>query len=333
LLRDDLGTSAIQESEKTLIMLEWISNQFAVLHQWIFESAVLPAVYAVGLGGWAELAFGATEVFLVGLIEIALLALVIGTWEKLKPVEAQPDRHSRRIDMLYTALNRLGFIPLALFFLLVPIIDEINGALRMHDIVPPTLESFMPWLNTEPLWSFIFYLVLLDFVAYWLHRWQHRFNWWWALHALHHSQRQMNFWSDNRNHLLDVFIVDAIFALIAVIIGVPPAQFVALVVASRVIESLSHANIRMSFGRIGEYLIVSPRFHRVHHAIGLGHEGKTQGCNFAVLFPIWDVIFGTANFERVFPDTGIRDQLDGRDYGATFWRQQWLGLKRMVGGR
>ena len=27
--------------------------------------------------------------------------------------------------------------------------------------------------------------------------------------------------------------------------------------------------------------------------------------------------------------TGIRDQLDGRDYGLGFWRQQWLGLLRM----
>jgi sterol desaturase/sphingolipid hydroxylase (fatty acid hydroxylase superfamily) len=310
-------------------MLEWIANQFAALHQFVFESVVLPVAYAVGLGGWAEQAFDATEVFLIGAIEIALLALILGSLEKWKPVEAQLDVRSRRVDMIYTMLNRLGFIPLAMFFLLLPIEDGLNSWLRMNDIIPPKLEDALPWLNTQPLWSFLFYLVLLDFVAYWLHRWQHRFEWWWALHALHHSQRQMNFWSDNRNHLLDVFIVDLIFALIAVAIGVPPAQFVALVVASRVIESLSHANIRMSFGRIGEYLLVSPRFHRVHHAIGLGHEGRTQGCNFAVLFPIWDVIFGTANFERVYPDTGIRDQLDGREYGQGFWQQQWLGIKRI----
>lgn len=312
-------------------MLEWISNQFAMLHQFVFESMVLPVAYAVGLGGWAELAFDATEVFLIGAIEILLLVLILGALERWKPVEAQLDKCSRRVDMIYTLLNRLGFIPLAMFFLLLPIEDGINAWLRMNDIIPPKLEDALPWLNTQPLWSFLFYLVLLDFVAYWLHRWQHRFEWWWALHALHHSQRQMNFWSDNRNHLLDVFIVDLIFALIAVAIGVPPGQFVALVVASRVIESLSHANLRMSFGRVGEYLLVSPRFHRVHHAIGLGHEGRTQGCNFAVLFPVWDVLFGTANFERVYPDTGIRDQLEGREYGQGFWQQQWLGLRRMIG--
>jgi sterol desaturase/sphingolipid hydroxylase (fatty acid hydroxylase superfamily) len=226
-------------------------------------------------------------------------------------------------------LHRLGFVPLLLFFLLMPAIDWIDGSLRMHDIIPPSLQDWLPWLSTEPLWSFVFYLVILDFAAYWLHRWQHRLNWWWALHALHHSQREMSFWTDDRNHLLDNVLMDSAHAILALLIGVAPAQFIALVVASRVVESLSHANVRIHFGRIGEYLLVSPRFHRVHHAIGTGHEGAVRGCNFAVLLPIWDVLFGTANFEKTFPPTGIRDQEEGRQYGDTFWQQQWLGVKRL----
>jgi sterol desaturase/sphingolipid hydroxylase (fatty acid hydroxylase superfamily) len=50
-----------------------------------------------------------------------------------------------------------------------------------------------------------------------------------------------------------------------------------------------------------------------------------------VLFPVWDHLFGTASPVREFPATGIRDQLHGRDYGEGFWRQQWLGLKRLAG--
>jgi sterol desaturase/sphingolipid hydroxylase (fatty acid hydroxylase superfamily) len=78
---------------------------------------------------------------------------------------------------------------------------------------------------------------------------------------------------------------------------------------------------------------VSPRFHRLHHSIGWGHEshgpGSLGGHNFAVLFPVWDVLFGTARFDDRFDATGIRDQLQGRDYGGGFWAQQWLGLTRM----
>lgn len=311
-------------------MINWIQELFAELHQHVFESGVLPVLYALELGGEAERAFNATQFFLIGAIEITLLAIVLGALEKWRPVEEQPHTEWKKTDALYTMLHRLGFVPLLLFFLLMPLVDALDGALRMHNIIPPNLEDLVPWLAGAPLVSFLVYLVVLDFVAYWLHRWQHRFNWWWSLHALHHSQREMSFWSDDRNHLLDDLLIDSAHVMVALLIGVPPGQFIALVVVSRMIESLSHANLRLHFGRVGERLLVSPRFHRVHHGVGVGHEGRTQGCNFAVLFPIWDVMFGTANFECTFPATGIRDQADGREYGDTFWRQQWLGLQRML---
>jgi sterol desaturase/sphingolipid hydroxylase (fatty acid hydroxylase superfamily) len=76
----------------------------------------------------------------------------------------------------------------------------------------------------------------------------------------------------------------------------------------------------------------------MHHSIGRGHESNGPaslgGHNFAVLFPIWDIVFRTADFRHGIGPTGVRDQLPdsgGRDYGRGFWRQQWLGLKRMVG--
>ena len=310
-------------------MIEWITNLFAALQDRVFETAVLPVMYMAGLGGYAEQAFDWTEFFLIGAIEIVLLAIFLGALEKWRPLETHTNTGEKKIDVIYTVINRLGFVPLAIFLLLLPLVDGLDSWLRMQNIIPPKLEDALPFLHDSPFLSFIFYLVILDFVAYWLHRGQHQINLWWALHSLHHSQRQMTFWSDNRNHLIDVVMIDVAFALVALLIGVAPAQFVTLVVAGRVVESLSHANLRVSFGRIGEYLLVSPRFHRVHHAIGLGHEGRARGCNFAVLFPIWDVLFHTANFENVYPATGVRDQLDGREYGRGFWAQQVLGVKRM----
>ena len=69
---------------------------------------------------------------------------------------------------------------------------------------------------------------------------------------------------------------------------------------------------------------------RVHHAIGFGHEGPARGCNFASLLPIWDILFGTADFSPIYPATGIRDQLAGARYGDGFFGQQWLGLRRLA---
>lgn len=308
-----------------------LASAWTDLHATLFESVVQPLVFRLGMVSWLESAFDATEVFLIGAAEIVVLAVVLGVMEKWRPVEVWSDRRAVRVDVVYTLLVRLGFLPLAIFFLLLPVMDGLDGWLRMHDIIPPNLEDAFPSLLAHPFASFLAYLVVLDFALYWLHRAQHAFGFWWALHALHHSQREMTFWTDDRNHLLDMVLTDAVLALVALLVGVAPGQFVAIVAVTRAVESLSHANLRLSFGRVGEWLLVSPRFHRIHHAIGLGHEGRRQGCNFAVLFPAWDHLFGTASTLADFPATGIRDQLDGRDYGEGFWRQQWLGIKRLAG--
>jgi peptidoglycan biosynthesis protein MviN/MurJ (putative lipid II flippase) len=98
-------------------VINWIQELFAELHQHVFESGVLPVLYALELGGEAERAFNATQFFLIGAIEITFLAIVLGALEKWRPVEEQPHTDWKKTDALYTMLHRLGFVPLLLFFL------------------------------------------------------------------------------------------------------------------------------------------------------------------------------------------------------------------------
>jgi sterol desaturase/sphingolipid hydroxylase (fatty acid hydroxylase superfamily) len=310
--------------------MSWIGDGVGRAQTWLFEAVVQPALYRLDLAGLSEPAYESLEWLIWGALEIALLYAILRPLEARFPAERWGDREQVGIDVLYTLLHRLGVVPLAFFFLLTPVIDSAQEALRMAGFRTYNLEDVLPWLAASPLAAFCLYLVVLDLANYWRHRLQHWFEWWWSLHALHHSQRQMSFWTDNRNHLLDDLIGSLWFAGIALAIGVPPGQFLLLVIATRMIESFSHANVRVRFGALGERLLVSPRYHRRHHAIGFGHEGPTRGCNFAVLFPVWDVIFGTADFTRSFDPTGIRDQLAGARYGDRFWEQQWLGLARLA---
>ncbi len=311
--------------------MQTLIHLFAQAQAWVFETIVSPALYFLDLASLQERAFEATEFFLLGVLEILFIALVLQTLERVNPVELSASKPRRlNVDLIYTALNRLGAAPLLIFAILAIPFDVLDGWLRIQGFIPPKLEDFIPAMQQNPIMSFIIYLLVIDFCAYWLHRAQHQFEIWWALHSLHHSQERMTVWTDDRNHLLDDLLVDGAFAIISLIIGIPPAQFVVLVMVSRLVESFSHANLRISFGAVGERLVVSPRFHRVHHAIGLGHEGKTHGVNFAVLFPIWDVIFKTANFANHYPATGVRDQQQGVNYGVGFWQQQWYGVKRLV---
>jgi sterol desaturase/sphingolipid hydroxylase (fatty acid hydroxylase superfamily) len=311
-------------------VVQLITDGFTALQAWLFEAAVAPLMHALSLAEFIEDGFDATEWFLLGVVEVTLLYLILRPLEKLRPAEADGPASAKRSDVFYTLLHRLGGFSLLLFFLLTPLADAIESQLRMAGIPRFSLDAVVPWLGQHAVIQFFVYLVILDFADYWMHRGQHQINRWWALHALHHSQRHMTLWSDNRNHLLDDLIRDSLLVLLSLAIGVEPGQFLLLVMASRIMQSLSHANVRMSFGP-AKYLLVSPQFHRRHHAIGFGHEGSKSGCNFAVLFPVWDMLFGTADFADTYPATGIRDQLAGRDYGQGVLAQQWLGVKRLFG--
>jgi sterol desaturase/sphingolipid hydroxylase (fatty acid hydroxylase superfamily) len=299
------------------------------VQSWLFEALVLPALFHAGFVDYADEAYHATGEFVLAFLEIAFIYAMLRPLEALRPAERWSDRRAVRVDVLYTFLYRTGLLPLLFFVVLQPLLYPLETGLRAAGYLPPNLEELIPWLQQQPLAAFLAYALVIDFSLYWLHRWQHRFDWWWALHAVHHSQRQLSLWADDRNHVLDGLIESLWLALVALAVGLPGNQFVLVVMLMRFVESLSHANVRLGFGWLGERLLVSPRYHRIHHGIGVGHDGAARGCNFATLFPVWDILFGTANFGRDYPATGIRDQLEGADYGRSFLRQQWLALARM----
>ena len=316
--------------------MDWIEEAFAWAQQGLYEAVVQPIMFSFGMGHLLEDGFIATGWLIVGFIQIAVLLAAIGPLQRWRPVEPMVDAGTVRTDVLYTLIHRLGVFRVALFLSVEPLFDEIFGALRVAGFGTFHLDQMWPGTSDKPWLSFILYFVVFDFVDYWMHRGQHHFNWWWKLHSLHHAQRQMTMWSDNRNHLLDDLLRDCVLVVVGQLIGVGPGQFIAIVAITQLSESLQHANVKLHFGRIGERLWISPRFHRLHHSIGLGHESKGQGTlgghNFGVLLPWWDVLFGTANFELRYDPTGVRDQVEsGRDYGSGFWQQQWLGLKRLAG--
>ncbi len=310
-------------------LVDSLVRLFAMVQDHVFERIVEPLLPLLGLMEYQEQAFDATEYVLIGIVEIVLMLLLFRPLEALFPAEHWSNRQPTHIDILYTLLHRLGFIPLVMFALMWPVSISLDGWLRLHGFMPFTLDNDFPYLLEHPLTTFVVYLVVLDFAGYWLHRFLHRLEWGWALHGVHHCQRVMSFWTDDRTHFLEDFLAAFWFSMLGLFIGLPPSQFVVLMMVTRILQSFAHANVAISFGRIGERLLVSPHYHRVHHGIGMGSESGPLSCNFAILFPIWDILFHTANFATETPPTGIADQLAGRNYGNGLLLQQWLGLERL----
>jgi sterol desaturase/sphingolipid hydroxylase (fatty acid hydroxylase superfamily) len=289
----------------------------------IDQYLVLPVLYHFGWMEWEELSFDWALVCVYGMFAVILTYAVCWPLEALAPVERWPDKKAVAVDMLYTIVSRVGILPIVSFLLFYQLQVWFTGVLVDNGFIPLTLETLIPPLFGHPLATFVIYALILDFADYWRHRLSHSCRAWYALHAVHHAQRQMSFWSDDRNHLLDDVISFLWFALVGLAIGIPPLQFPLLILLLRFMESLSHANVRLSFGPVGERLLVSPRFHRLHHAL---KAAGRRSCNYGAVFPYWDMIFGTADFSPLYLPTGDARAPEAMATGG-YLAQQWSGLK------
>ena len=301
-------------------------DPFDLAAGWVQGHVLIPFLYQIGWMRWEEVSYGWALAAVYGLVQVAATLALCAPLERWRPVERWADRRGVGVDVIYTLISRVGVLPLVTFVLFYQVQVDVTGWLVDRGWTPPMLEVLIPWLLGKPVLTFFVYAAILDAADYWRHRLSHRLRWWWALHALHHAQARMTFWSDDRNHVLDDLIGFVWFAVIALAIGVPPLQFPLLVLVLRFVESLSHANARIAFGRVGERLLVSPRFHRTHHAV---LAAGARSCNYGAVLPWWDMIFGTADFGRDFPATGD-PEADPALAGGGYLAQQWSGLRRFA---
>ena len=77
----------------------WIDVQ-----AWLFDMIVGPGLYRLGLMEWYEPAFNAVEFVMLGVVQIAVIGLVLRLIERRWPLEAGDDR-LMGVDRIYTALK------------------------------------------------------------------------------------------------------------------------------------------------------------------------------------------------------------------------------------
>jgi sterol desaturase/sphingolipid hydroxylase (fatty acid hydroxylase superfamily) len=157
--------------------MDTLSNAFASLQQWLFESVVQPLLFELGLGNLLEDAFDATGWLLVGLLQLLVLLVVIAPLQRWRPVEPVTDARTVRTDMLYTVIHRLGLFRLVLFFTLTPVLDDLLGQLRAMGLPTFHLDDLWPGVTDLAWVSLLMYLVFFDFLDYWIHRAQHQWSW------------------------------------------------------------------------------------------------------------------------------------------------------------
>ena len=186
------------------------------------------------------------------------------------------------IDLLYYVFYSGGIFTLLVYnpltAVLAPSLSVLQGGL---------LAPF------PPLLAYVIYLIYLDFVSYWWHRFQHANRFLWAFHSTHHSQTQLTSPTGARLHVMEMAI-SAVFTYVVITLPLGEAArsgwaVVALVWVVKLLESLYHAELPWRFGP-AYYVLVSPVFHSIHHAA----DPRDHNKNYARILSLWDYLFGTA---------------------------------------
>ncbi len=130
-------------------------------------------------------------------------------------------------------------------------------------------------------------LLVYDISLYWIHRVLHT-SWLWPAHAVHHSDTDMSFLSWSRGHFTEQMVIAACLVFTSSWLGFGIGEIYMLALIQAVHQHYVHANIDWDHGPLRD-VIVSPQFHRWHHA----NVEAAYDKNFATIFPFLDRMFGT----------------------------------------
>ena len=294
---------------------------------------VAPAADALGVaqavGDPREIAQAA----LIAGLQLLLIACVMRPLESLIPAERWRDRRHTTVDRHFTLLMLLGLFPLFSFVVLMPFAHLLGGGPATPE--PSGLKAWFPWFAEHPYVAFALYYMVYDCVYYWIHRAQHLIPWWWAMHSMHHSQRQMSCWSNDRSNYVDGMQQSELLASVGLVLGVDPSEFALLGLLSELVQNFSHANVALRLGwvgKVGERLLIGPRFHRNHHMVRDASRPTRHQCNFGQVLPWWDLLFGTALYhDEPLRPTGVGDPEVDADNERGVISMQWYSTRRFWG--
>lgn len=191
-------------------------------------------------------------------------------------------------DATYWILTPLVAKPLVRLSILLPIgLLAACGVASLDEFRSRAYSGFGP-LSRQPLWlQTIEIYLLVDFLAYWNHRLFHSGRWW-PFHAVHHSSEELDWMSSIRVHPVNELVGTLCRATPVLLLGLNPVITATSAPVLTLYAVLLHANVDWDFGPL-RGVIASPVFHRWHHSRDRAAIDK----NFAGLFPVWDLLFGT----------------------------------------
>lgn len=167
----------------------------------------------------------------------------------------------------------------------LPLVSLAAGWVGKHEL------GLLYWLRTPPRVRALLSFLWLDYTLYLWHRATHRLPGLWRLHAVHHSDRDLDLSTAVRFHAMEMLVSVPYRVVQVVIFGLDAGE---VAVWRRWLSAsvlFHHSNLRLPYQleRALAYLVVTPRLHGLHHS-ELTHE---QHGNWSSLLSVWDALHGS----------------------------------------
>jgi sterol desaturase/sphingolipid hydroxylase (fatty acid hydroxylase superfamily) len=242
----------------------------ALLQQW---AEVTPG--ALGLQWLLFVASKVSTLYLVG----------FGFWflERLRP--AQPEsrffKGDFRTELCYPLFNATVSTPVFTLLLVVVTLHVLEPFVP-HEVLAPDVLA-LPFAV-----QVLVALLLSDLAVYAEHRFlAHRALW--RFHAMHHMPAEVSWITTLRVHPVNAMTIAAAAAGMRWVLGFEGQAIVVATWISSALAFWEHSNLDVALPRPWCWLVVTPRYHRWHHA----SEPEAADKNFSLIFPFIDVLFGT----------------------------------------
>lgn len=158
-----------------------------------------------------------------------------------------------------------------------------------------------------PVWlELIIAVIILDGVIYLQHVLSHHIPALWALHKVHHVDRDLDVTSALRFHPIEILFSMAYKIIWVILLGPAVAAVIIFEILLNGSAMFNHANLRLPLwlDKALRAVIVTPDMHRVHHSVVM----RETNSNYGFCLSIWDRMFRTYTPQ---PEAGHKDMTLG----------------------
>lgn len=203
--------------------------------------------------------------------------LLLAFLERAKPFrtpsQTKPQRWSTNIALSVMSAIVLRAVPA--FAASIASVFASNNSLGLFNTI-----------ETPTIVSIVATLFFLDFVIYLQHLLTHKVNFLWAIHQVHHSDKDFDVSTGIRFHPIELIFSMGIKCAAVIAIGAPLFGVVLFEILLSACALFTHTNVSLpnTLDQYLRYFFVTPNMHRIHHSV----DRREHDSNYGTITSLWD---------------------------------------------